>query len=223
MTEAVTAVTKTAYDHKEYWYRRIHSLTGVLPLSLFLVVHFLGNMESTMRDNGASFDEYATKLHDSPIINILEIGVIVPLLFHGVYGLYRVATREKWNTFQVRNESNMRYFLQRVTGVFLFVFIGLHIYMTRWQQLMGTHVDYAYMVEHLSAPIFFVLYVLGVASACYHWANGIWGFLISWGVTTGRKSQDISAKVCLLAGVGLFLFGMNSLLGFFDSGISFNF
>lgn len=221
MTQAVSPSAQAS--RSEFWYRRIHSLTGVLPLSLFLVVHFAGNMNSTMRDNGASFDEYATKLHATPYINLLELGVLLPLVYHAVYGLYRVISKEKWNALVVRNESNLRYLLQRVTGIILFFFLIIHIYATRVQQFLGTHVDYAYMSEYLSQPMIFALYVLGTASACYHWGNGIWGFLITWGITTGRRAQDISAKICILAGIGLFAFGFNALLGFFDYGISFNF
>lgn len=213
----------TGVDKSEYWFRRIHSLTGFAPLCVFLVAHFLGNMNSTARDNGAAFDEYATKLHEIPIINFLELGILIPLFYHAIYGLYRALAREKWNTFSIRNESNVRYFWQRITGIILFVFLIVHLYGTRFQQLMGITPNYAYMSEYLGNPGMFTLYVVGTASACYHWGNGLWGFLITWGVTTGKRAQDISAKVCLLAGIGLFLFGLNALLGFFDMGIHFSF
>jgi succinate dehydrogenase / fumarate reductase cytochrome b subunit len=208
----------------EFWYRRIHSLTGVLPLSLFLVTHFLGNMYSTKRDGGVAFDEYAHGLHALTIFNILELGILLPLLYHAVYGLYRVFTREKWNALAIRNESNTRYLLQRVTGIILFVFVGVHLYSTRVQQLLyGTDVNFSFMVEHLSNPAYGAIYIIGVASACYHWANGLWGFLITWGITTGRRAQAISAKLCLAAGIALFAFGLNSFLGFFGLGVSLNF
>lgn len=210
-------------DKSEYWFRRIHSLMGFAPLCIFLVAHFMGNMNATARDNGASFDEYGSKLHELPIINFLELSVLVPLFYHAIYGLYRSIVREKWNVNAIRNESNIRYFWQRVTGIILFVFLVVHLYGTRFQQFIGITPNYAYMAEYLGNPIIFVIYIIGTASACYHWGNGLWGFLITWGITTGKRAQNVSAKVCLAAGVGLFLFGINALLGFFDKGIHFSF
>lgn len=210
-------------DKSEFWFRRIHSLTGFAPLCIFLVAHFMGNLNSTAPDNGQSFNEYAHSLHKLPIINFLELGVILPLFYHAGYGLYRALAREKWNALSVRNESNTRYVWQRITGIILFLFLIVHLYGTRFQQLIGITPDYAYMSNYLSNPAIFVLYVIGTASACYHWGNGLWGFLITWGITTGKRAQDISAKLCLVASVGLFLFGLNALLGFFGMGIHFSF
>lgn len=43
--------------------------------------------------------------------------------------------------------------------------------------------------ETFKMPIMIVLYTLFVLAACYHGFNGLWTFLISWGVTLTEKSQ----------------------------------
>lgn len=222
MSETHTTATSSSCK-SEFWYRRIHSLTGFLPLSLFLVGHFVGNMYSTKNDGGMAFEKYADGLHTLPFFNVLELSILLPLLYHGVYGLYRTIAKEKWNVVQIRNSSNLRYFLQRVTGIILFVFVIMHFYSTRFQQFMGVNVDFKYMVEHLSNPFYGSIYFLGIICACYHWANGLWAFLITWGFVTGRRAQEVSAKICLALGVIVFLIGMNAFLGFFGKGISLNF
>ncbi len=43
----------------------------------------------------------------------------------------------------------------------------------------------------------FVLYVIGVLAAVFHFSNGLWAFLISWGITIGPKAQRISSYICM--------------------------
>ena len=208
----------------EFWYRRLHSFTGFFPLTLFLVGHFLGNLYATKKDTGVAFNEYAEKLHSLPFFNLLELSILIPLAFHGCYGIYRVVTKERWNALSIRNESNSRYVAQRVSGIIVFIFAIVHLYSTRFQQLFfGTEIDYSYMSEHLSQPLYACIYALGIVAASYHWANGLWGFLITWGITTGPRAQQVSAKLCLALGVGVGLLGLNALLGFYDMGVSFDF
>lgn len=219
-----TASHPSGACHREFWYRRLHSLTGFFPLTLFLVGHFLGNMYSTKMDGGVAFNEYGEKIHSLPFFNFLELSILIPLFYHGFYGLYRVITRERWNAFRVRNESNARYVAQRISGIIILVFACIHLYSTRFQQLFfGTEIDYSYMSQHLSQPVYAIVYALGVVAASFHWANGLWAFLITWGITSGRRAQQVSAKLCLGLGVGVCLLGINALLGFYDLGVSFNF
>lgn len=212
-----------AYDYKEFWFRRIHSLTGVLPLSLFLVVHFLGNLYSTMPDNGQGFNDYGKKLHSLPIFNLMELSILIPLLYHAVYGLYRALKKEKWSVFSMKNASHVRYSFQRLTGIFLFVFILIHLWGTRFQHFLGEEVDFLYMKAHLKNPFYGILYLLGVASASYHWAQGLWGFAITWGLTTGLRAQRWSVYICFGLGLGVFLMGLNAFLGFYGLGLHFTY
>ncbi|MOA42747.1 Succinate dehydrogenase cytochrome b558 subunit [compost metagenome] len=46
-------------------------------------------------------------------------------------------------------------------------------------------------------PIFFSLYVISVVAASFHFANGLWSFLVSWGITVGPRAQRISSQICM--------------------------
>jgi succinate dehydrogenase / fumarate reductase, cytochrome b subunit len=45
-------------------------------------------------------------------------------------------------------------------------------------------------------PIMLVLYTLFVFSACYHAFNGLWTFMISWGIIQSHRSEQLMLKVC---------------------------
>lgn len=49
--------------------------------------------------------------------------------------------------------------------------------------------------ETFKMPIMIVLYTLFVFAACYHAFNGLWTFLITWGVTLSQKSQRYMFKL----------------------------
>ena len=56
------------------------------------------------------------------------------------------------------------------------------------------------------------VYALGVLCSVYHLANGIWTFLITWGITVGPQSQARSGYVCAVIGIALGLLGLGALL-----------
>ena len=79
--------------------------------------------------------------------------------------------------------------LQRVTGVFLVMFIAWHIYETRIQKALGAEVDFDMMANILSNPFMLAFYIAGVLAATFHLANGVWSFLVTWGITQSPRSQ----------------------------------
>jgi hypothetical protein len=48
--------------------------------------------------------------------------------------------------------------------------------------------------------------MIGIAATCYHLANGLCTFAMTWGITVGRNSQRMAAAA--MTGVGLVLFGI---------------
>jgi succinate dehydrogenase / fumarate reductase cytochrome b subunit len=46
-------------------------------------------------------------------------------------------------------------------------------------------------------PVTFILYLISVVAASYHFANGLWSFLVSWGITVGPRAQRVSSYVCM--------------------------
>jgi succinate dehydrogenase / fumarate reductase, cytochrome b subunit len=58
-------------------------------------------------------------------------------------------------------------------------------------------------------PVMLVLYTLLVLTTCFHAFNGLWTFMISWGITLTQKSQTA------MAGISIFLMVTVAMLGLF--------
>ena len=68
----------------------------------------------------------------------------------------------------------------------------------------------------LGALVLFTIgfYLVGLWAACYHFANGIWTFCISWGITVGQTAQRRVGVGAAIVGIVLFLWGTMSLYAF---------
>jgi succinate dehydrogenase / fumarate reductase cytochrome b subunit len=180
-----------------FYSRKLHSLLGVIPLGFFLIEHMLTNYEA-FRGGKEAFIERIIWLNDLPLVLFLEIfGIWLPLLYHGVYGLY-IAYQARNNVSSYSYLRNQMFALQRVTGVITFVYIIWHFYDTRFQVALGniTHEQLAErMHEIVMNPIYFALYIIGIVAAVFHFSNGMWSFLVSWGITVGPRSQRVSTYI----------------------------
>ncbi|WP_127593480.1 succinate dehydrogenase cytochrome b558 subunit [Paenibacillus lautus] len=188
---------------KGYYSRKLHSLLGVIPLGAFLLSHMISNFKA-FEGGKEGFASAVHFLNSMPLVFFLELFLIwLPLLYHGVYGLY-IAYQANNNVGNYNYERNIRFTIQRITGVITFVFVIWHMYDTRFQIMIGkiTHDDLgATMHGIMNNPILFTLYVIGVVSAAFHFTNGLWAFLVSWGITVGPRAQKVSTYICM----GLFV------------------
>jgi succinate dehydrogenase / fumarate reductase cytochrome b subunit len=90
------------------------------------------------------------------------------------------------------------FFLQRVTGVLTFIFVTWHVWDTRVQVALGNidHTDFgARLHELVSNPVLYALYIIGLVAASFHFSNGMWAFLVSWGITVGPRAQRVSSYI----------------------------
>lgn len=182
-----------------FYSRKLHSLLGIIPLGFFIVEHMLTNY-SAFEGGKEGFNSSVKWLNDLPLVTFLEIfGIFLPLLYHGVYGLY-IAYQARNNVTNYSYGRNIMFMLQRVSGVITFIFVIWHLYSTRFQVAIGnlTHEELgAHMNEILSQPVYFILYLIGVIAAVFHFSNGLWSFLVSWGITVGPRAQRISSYICM--------------------------
>ncbi|HLS10058.1 succinate dehydrogenase cytochrome b558 subunit [Lentibacillus sp.] len=200
-------------EHREFFYKRLHSLLGVIPIGLFLTQHLIVNHFAVYGEE--SFNQAAAFMHDLPFRLVLEIVVIyLPILFHAILGVYIVFTGKN-NTTRYGYFRNWMYILQRVTGLITFVFIVWHVWETRVQIGLGNaDLDYNLMENILANPIMFWFYILGVVSATFHFANGLWSFLVSWGFTQSPKSQKMATYATLIVFLALSYVGVRALIQF---------
>lgn len=207
---------------RHYVIRKLHSLTGFMPLALFLTEHLTVNSLSATKNGERNFDAAVNFLHSIPYLILVELSfIVIPMLFHGIYGLV-ITTGGDLNVPQYRYWRNAMYVFQRVSGIFVFVFVCVHLWMFRLQTLFyGTPVNFQTVRDALMNPWMMAFYILGVVLAVYHLANGLWNFSITWGITISPRAQKGFFWFCAAFGTVLSLAGINSLLSFTGRGIIF--
>ena len=201
--------------------RKLHQLTGIVPLGLFFFVHMFTN--SKAMNGEAHYEKAVQDIHDLPFLLFLEIfGIFLPLLFHSVYGII-ISSESRPNNFLYGYGRNWFYTLQRATGIFLFFFIFFHILNFRFGLIPGLndtsiagHSNIAFdIVSHeFSIPWIMVLYILGIAATAWHLAYGFWLFAVDWGIVIGEKAQQMALYVCIALAIGLFGLGVNAAVSF---------
>src|SRR3954470_3811628 len=93
--------------------RKLHQLTGIVPLGLFYFVHIYTN--STAMSGAKVFNDHVQDIHNMPYLIFIEIfGIFLPLLFHSVYGII-ISSEARANTLNYSYSRNWFYFFQRVT------------------------------------------------------------------------------------------------------------
>lgn len=191
--------------------RRLHSLSGVVPVGAFLLEHFFTNSFALF---GAEvFNAKVKFLTSLPYVLLLEIGLIgLPLAFHALLGIV-IWRQSKSNVTRYGYLRNWMFFLQRMSGVFLLAFIAVHVYKTRLQGI-GADEMFQHMQGYLSNPLWALFYALGVVCASFHFGNGLFTFGISWGLLPGVRSQRWASRAAIAVIVILSFVGLNSLLAF---------
>ncbi|MEY8348735.1 succinate dehydrogenase cytochrome b558 subunit [Bacillus cereus] len=199
---------------REYTFRKWHSLMGVIPVGVFLTQHLVVNNFATR--GAEAFNKAAHFMELLPFRYALEIFIIfLPILYHAIYGLYIAFTATN-NAKSYSYFRNWMFVFQRISGVFTLIFIAWHVWQTRIQALLGAQVNYDMMADILNNPAMFGFYLVGVISTIFHFANGLWTFCISWGITVSPRSQRISTYVTLAIFLGLSYVGVSALLAFID-------
>lgn len=205
--------------------RKLHQLSGIFPLALFLLEHFYTNSKAlTGRDD---FNHAVKDLQSIPYILFVEIGgIFIPLIYHAVYGLV-ITAEARPNNLAYPYARNWFYTIQRITGIILFFFITFHVLNFRFGMVPGLN---TISVAHSPEKAFdivagefrmvsiFIVYMIGITATVWHLANGIWLFLVDWGITIGERAQRLTGYACIAFGVLLLLVGVNAAVAFIRPG-----
>ncbi|MBX3288090.1 MAG: succinate dehydrogenase [Acidobacteria bacterium] len=211
-----------AYKYsRTFLLRKLHQLTGIVPLGLFFFAHMFTNSKAVGGE--ASFEKAVQDIHDIPYLLFIEIfGIFLPLLFHSIYGVI-ISGEAKPNVITYNYGRNWFYFVQRATGIFLFAFILFHVLNLRFGLMPGLNMtpvagnaDLAYdiVAGEFSIPWVLALYILGVAATAWHLAYGFWLFAVDWGIVIGQRAQKYALYACVALAFGLFAVGANAALAF---------
>jgi len=213
------------YLSRTFVLRKLHQLSGIVPLGIFLLEHFYTNSKALT--GPADFNGAVKDLQSIPYILFIEIGgIFIPLIYHAVYGLV-ITVEARPNNLNYPYARNWFYLIQRITGVILFFFITFHVLNFRFGLIpklnnlsVATHWDQAFTIvqNEFFNPAIFIVYLIGITATVWHLANGIWLFMVDWGITIGERAQRLTGYACIAFGVVLLLVGINSAVAFIHPG-----
>ncbi len=111
--------------------RRLHSLSGIIPVGAFLFEHILVS-NSTAITGPDAYARQVSFLANLPLVFFLELfGIWLPIAFHALYGFY-IWYRGDGNTIQYPWSGNWMYTAQRWTGGIAFAYILWHTWTMRF-------------------------------------------------------------------------------------------
>jgi succinate dehydrogenase / fumarate reductase cytochrome b subunit len=70
------------------------------------------------------------------------------------------------------------------------------------------------MADILSDPGWLAFYVVGLVAVSYHLANGLRGFLLTWGAVVGDRARRRATLVCAVFGVLVLVLSLATLGAF---------
>ena len=213
--------------------RRLHSLSGIVPVGLFVIAHLFTNFQ--MIRGGEAFQHEVDFIHGIPALLFVEIGLWLGIGFHAVLGVYYMVGA-KHNVKHYPYMDNWRYTLQRVTAWVALIFIFLHIATLRWRwDLFGWFTPFYHRMSAAGAPghshgdvpmsmpltayalqyswVVVLFYVIGVLSVVFHWCNGLWTAAITWGATISEAAMRRWGYICAGLGIALTLFMGGAIVG----------
>ena len=217
VTVAQNVESWTSRNH--FMLRRLHSLTGIIPIGVFLIEHLLTN--SLTWFGPEKFNAQVHWLHELHYLIWLEIlFIFAPLAFHGIYGLL-IALTARNNVTKYPYADNWRFFLQRWTGIITILFVLIHLGHFRFAHWFGGevypgHPDPFGLTQRgfqLIPPgmIWFPIYLIGLTAAVYHFCNWLVTFCITWGIAISVESRKRLSVVAGGVGVVLLVWGVMSL------------
>jgi succinate dehydrogenase / fumarate reductase cytochrome b subunit len=205
--------------------RKLHQLSGIVPLGLFILEHFYTNSKAI--DGPAVFNEAVKDLQAIPYILFVEVfGIFIPLIYHAVYGLV-ITIEARPNNLNYPYPRNWFYLIQRITGVILFFFIAFHVLNFRFGMVPGLNnisvarnpeLGFDIVSREFRMVPIFIVYLIGITSTVWHLANGIWLFLVDWGITIGERAQRLTGYACMAFGILMLLVGINAAVAFVRPG-----
>ena len=216
----------------EFLIRRLHSLSGLVPVGAYMVVHLLTN--ASILGSDKLFQQNVYRIHSlGPALPLIEwIFIFLPLIFHAVIGVVIVkGGLPNHNAYAYT--SNIRYSLQRASGMIAFLFIFWHVFHMHgwfhadwWVNSVATPLGGASFhpfnatssaAEAIQQSVLVpICYAIGVLACVYHLANGIWTMGITWGVWVSPAAQQRANWLAIALGIGLAMVGMGALNGFWS-------
>jgi succinate dehydrogenase / fumarate reductase cytochrome b subunit len=203
-----------------FLWRKLHSLSGIVPLGAFLLEHLLSNFEALK--GPAAYEAQVRFLNSLPLVRVLEWALIfLPLLYHGLYGVY-IWLRGRSNIADYPWAGNWMYTAQRYTGLIATIYIAQHVLRQRFMGVsLPEHPEAAFakVQQELANPWMLAVYVVAMLAICSHFSYGVWLFAAKWGITPGTRARKRFGLACVALGVLLTAMGLASIWAFVRPGL----
>ena len=202
-----------------FFFRRLHSLTGIIPVGVFLIEHFYSNAVAT--EGPGAYSRQVASLAGLPFVFWLELfGIWLPILYHGLYGFY-IWFRGNSNVGDYPWVGNWMYASQRWTGAITFFYIAWHTWHLRFSgvHLLNNPASAFGKVQNevIGHPWALAFYAAGIFCASWHFAYGLWLFAAKWGITQGPIARRRWGYVCALIAIGFMVVGAITMYSFLST------
>ncbi len=212
-------MAKITQDQAHFLLLKVNSLMGLVPIGVFLAFHLGINALRTV--GPLQYQLSIDLINNLPFLLGIEVVFIyAPLLLHSMVGFY-IYFSGKRNVRHYGYARNWLYTLQRISGVIVFAFLIYHMGTTVAPKLFyGKDLFLAapFLIDVLNAEFQTwtgrIIYLIGITSATFHFANGLWGFCISWGIIIGQTAQRNASIVFAMVGLALTGLGFATVLEF---------
>ena len=195
--------------------RKLHSLSGIVPIGAFLIEHLVSNFEALK--GPAAYAAQVKFLNGLPFVRVLEwTFIFIPILYHALYGVF-IWLRGKSNVIYYPWAGNWLYLAQRWTGLIAFAYIVQHVLRQRFMGVsLPEHPGAAFhkVQMELANPWMLAVYVIAMIATCWHFSYGIWLFAAKWGITPGDKARKRFGYVCTALAIVLIVIGLGSIYAF---------
>lgn len=185
-------------------------------LITYLIVHAGINAMIFFNDSGQTFNTVASFMLHNYIVRILEVGLFAGFILHIIQGF--ILWRQNKAARAINNYENK--YIPQITwysrsmgwlGTFILLFLVMHLYhfwgSTKHELYFnGPAVNlYEEMKEVFTNPVWFTLYMIGLASLLFHLLHGFHSAFETFGINNKRWTPIIrglgvfySVAICLL-------------------------
>ena len=192
--------------------RRIQSLTGMIPLGVFLIEHI--SVNALALGGPEHFRRAAAALGGIPMLAAIEVaGIALPLVIHSMIGILIATELPERGS---REWPSRREVLQRATGLLLLPYLIYHVWATRLSPDVLKHGADLFDVMHrqVSGAGGIVFHATGVILAAWHLGNGLPGFAERWGFARTPPAARAAARVGGVMSLALAIAGVAALIAF---------
>lgn len=187
---------------------RLTSLTGVLPLFLYVVFHLWET--SGAIDGRAGAERLVGAGGGWFAVTVEVLFVVLPLFAHAAAGI-AVAVRGRRDDDDPRRRDLRR--LQALTGVLTLAFVVVHLAHTWAAKLAGAGAVglYERLRTDAGKPVYVAVYAIGLTALAVHLATGLESFVRTWSSAADPR-VDRSVRIgAIVIASGVWLASLNTL------------